>query len=277
MTGIFTCFKLFDRFKLDTLLAIVVNYITACAFGLLVYDIPMKTQEVFTSKWFYGAFFLGILFIAIFHVMALTAQRNGLSVASISSKMSLVIPITFGLYLYNESAGTQKIIGIILALAAVYLSSIKSEAKAKFSKNLVLPLLLFLGSGAIDTSIKYLEANYVPENGISIFSASIFGSAALFGLFPLGYKAMKKSLHFGYKSIIGGIVLGIINFGSIYYLVKALHFGGLESSTIFTINNVSIVMLSTVLGLVLFKEHISKKNWIGIGLAIISIVLVTSA
>ncbi|HKK12817.1 MAG TPA: hypothetical protein VJ945_08285 [Flavobacteriaceae bacterium] len=277
MTGIFACFKLFDKFKLDTLLAIVVNYITACAFGLLVYDIPMKTQEILTSKWFYGAFLLGILFIAIFQVMALTAQRNGLSVASISAKMSLVIPITFGLYLYHESAGIQKIIGIILALVAVYLSSVKSGTNAKFSKNLVLPVVLFFGSGAIDTSIKYLEANYIPENGISIFSASIFGSAALFGLFPLAYRAIKKQFHFGYKSIIGGIVLGIINFGSIYYLVKALHFGGLESSTIFTVNNVSIVMLSTVLGLMLFKEHISRTNWIGITLAIISIVLVTSA
>ena len=93
----------------------------------------------------------------------------------------------------------------------------------------------------------------------------------------LSFKAIKKPFLFDYKSILGGTVLGIINYGSIFFLLKALHFEGLESSTIFTVNNVAIVMLSTILGLMLFKEHISRKNWIGIALAIISIALVTSA
>lgn len=276
-TAIFICFKLFDKFKINTLLAIVVNYIAACAVGLLVYNTPINAEDIITSKWFYGAFFLGILFIAIFQVMALTAQRNGLSVASVAGKMSVVIPVIFGFYLYNETAGVQKLIGIVLALVAVYLSSVKSEIKRKLSKNLWLPTLLFIGSGAIDTSIKYLETTYVPEDGIPIFSAMIFCSAAFFGLFALSFLVFKKQLRLDVKSIIGGIILGIINFGSIFYLIKALHYKGLESSTIFTVNNVSIVMLSTLLGLMMFHEKITRKNWIGIVLAVISIILVTSA
>lgn len=276
-TGIFICFKLFDKFKLNTLLAIVVNYISACAFGLFIYESPVNIQEIVATKWFYGAFLLGILFISIFHVMALTAQRNGLSVVSVASKMSVVIPVIFGFYVYHESAGIQKIIGILFALVAVYLASIKSEKKGKFSKNLFLPIILFIGSGIIDTSIKYLETTYVPENGIPIFSASIFCSAAFFGILTLGYKSIKKQFQFDFKSILGGIILGIINYGSIYFLLKALHLEGLESSTIFTVNNVAIVMISTLLGLALFKEHLSRKNWIGIALAILSIALVTMA
>ena len=79
------------------------------------------------------------------------------------------------------------------------------------------------------------------------------------------------------KNVIGGIALGIVNYASIYFLLKALQFEGLESSTIFTVNNVAIVMLSTLIGLVLFREKIYVKNWIGIFIAIISIVLVTLA
>jgi len=276
-TGIFLCFKLFAKYNINTLLAIVVNYIAACIFGLLVYESPIKIHDIIASKWFYGAFFLGILFVLIFHVMALTAQRNGLSVVSVSSKMSVVIPVIFGFYVYHESAGVQKVIGIILALVAVYLSSVKSETTAKFAKNLLLPIILFFGSGIIDTSIKYLETTYVPENGIPIFSACIFCSAALFGSLSLGRKAIQGQFQFDFKSILGGTILGIINYGSIFFLLKALHFEGLESSTIFTVNNVSIVMISTLLGLLLFKEHITRKNWMGILLAIVSIILVTSA
>jgi uncharacterized membrane protein len=60
-------------------------------------------------------------------------------------------------------------------------------------------------------------------------------------------------------------------------LVKALRNDSFDSSTLFTINNVAIVMVSTLVGILLFKEKLITKNWIGIALAVISIILVTLA
>jgi len=74
---------------------------------------------------------------------------------------------------------------------------------------------------------------------------------------------------------LGGFLLGIPNYFSIYFFILALRIDGLDSSSIFIINNVSIVLLSTLLGIVCFKEKISPKNWIGIGIAILSILLIT--
>nr|WP_321224630.1 DMT family transporter [uncultured Psychroserpens sp.] len=276
-TFIFIIFKLFEKYNINTLQAIVINYFMACIIGLVMYDEPININTIITSKWIYGAIGLGFLFIAIFNVMALTAQRNGLSVASVASKMSVIIPIIFGIYVYNEGAGLQKIIGIVLALVSVYLSSIKSKHINEPSKSILLPILLFFGSGAIDTSIKYIETTYLPENGIPIFSATIFAFAFVIGSCILIFKALKKSLKFPLKTIVGGIALGIVNYCSIYFLLKALNHESLESSTLFTVNNVAIVMISTLLGLLLFKEHISKINWAGILLAIVSIVIVTLA
>jgi drug/metabolite transporter (DMT)-like permease len=276
-TFIFLIFKLFDRFKINTLQAIVINYISACALGLLSYEAPIILTEITASKWFFGAFVLGFLFIFIFNVMALTAQRNGLSVASVATKMSVIIPVVFGIYMYQESTSLQKILGIILALVAVYLASVKSKSLVNTNKGLLFPMLLFIGSGIIDTSIKYIETRYLPDNGIPIFSATIFGFAACIGISLLVYNAFKKQFKFEFKSVIGGVILGIVNYYSIYYLLKALNHDSLESSTLFTLNNVGIVMLSTLLGLFLFKEHFSKKNWMGIVLAIVSIYLVTFA
>jgi len=276
-TAIFVIFKLFDRYKINTLNAIVINYITACISGVLSYDDSFSTSQIISSKWFFGAIALGFLFISVFNLMALTAQRNGLSVASVAGKMSVVIPVIFGIYVYNESIGAQKVIGIIMALIAVYLTAVKNTASFSLRKGMLFPLLLFIGSGVIDTSIKYLETTYVASNGIPIFSATIFGCAAIIGVLILSIKAILGQLKIDIKSIIGGISLGIINYYSIYYLLKALQYDGLESSTLFTVNNVAIVMVTTLIGLLMFKERISKKNWIGISLAIISIILVTLA
>ena len=276
-TAIFVTFKLFERFKINTLQAIVVNYFTASAFGVLSYEAKINTLEIINSKWFYGAILLGFLFISVFNLMALTAQRNGLSVASVAGKMSVIIPVVFGLYAYNESLGFQKIFGIVLALIAVYLTAIKTKTSISWRQGLLLPFLLFLGSGVIDASLKYFETAYVPKNGVPVFSATIFGCAAIIGLLILIYKSINHNFKFEIKNAIGGIILGVINYYSIIYLLKALQYKGLESSTLFTVNNVAIVMVSTLLGLFLFRESISKKNWLGISLAIVSILLVTLA
>lgn len=274
-TLIFVIFNLIGKYKINTLQAIVFNYFVACTTGVLNTNTALNPLKVFNEKWFFGAVFLGFLFIAIFNVMALTAQRHGLSVASVASKMSVVIPIVFGLYVYQEQLGWQKGIGIFLALIAVYLTSIKARTGTIRLKNLWLPMVLFLGSGIIDTTIKYLETRYIPNDGIPLFSATIFFIAGCIGVTILITKALQKTLVFDLRSVFAGLLLGIVNYYSIYMLLKALQFKNFESSTIFTINNVAIVMLSTLIGLAFFKEKLSVKNWSGIIIAVISIILIT--
>lgn len=277
-TLIFIIFTLVGKYKINTLQTIVFNYFTAFSLGVISYSQPINTSEIIQSKWFYGAIGLGVLFISIFNVMALTAQRNGISVASVASKMSVIIPIIFGLFAYNESLGLQKAVGILLALVAVYLSSVKKRTETGFAlKGLWLPLLLFFGSGVIDTSIKYIETNFIPDGDIPIFSACIFMMAGLIGVGFISAKAIQKQFTFDKKAILSGFILGIVNYYSIYMLLKALDAENFESSTIFTVNNVAIVMLSTLIGLLFFKEKLSTKNWSGIAIAIISIILVTLA
>lgn len=267
---LYVVFKLFKQFKINTLHAIICNYYVAFLFGITMSDSQMNLDEVFSASWIWGTLILGVLFIVIFNIMGITAQRSGVAVTSVATKMSVVIPVVFGIFVYNESASIFKITGILLALLAVYLSSVKSKVGFKW-RNILYPILLFLGSGVIDTSLKYLETNFVPFNQIEVFSTLIFGFAGLFGSL---YILLKRDLKIQLKSVLGGIALGIPNYYSIVFILNALASDGLESSTVFTVNNVSVVMFSTILGLLIFKERLLPKNWIGIGLAILSIILV---
>ncbi|MCD8423051.1 EamA family transporter [Tenacibaculum finnmarkense] len=294
-SSLFVIFKLFSTFKINTAQAIVVNYLIAFLFGFYNSETSTTLLQIPQQSWFIGAFILGILFIAIFNVMGITAQKNGLAVASVAGKMSVTIPIIFGVFLYDESIGFIKIIGVLLALTSVYLASAKSDTASVNLKDLKYPILLFLGSGCIDTLLKYMEISYVSKSAIPMFLATIFGCAFIFGCFFMALQVLKASIldkkiksiqrkqeteQKGkqiIKNIIGGIVLGIPNYYSMAFLIKALKTEGLESSTLFTINNVSVVILTTIFALLFFKEKLVKKNWIGIGLAVISILVVASA
>lgn len=275
---IFVVFKLFKRFEINTLQAIIANYFIACSVGYFGFIEDADISEIPTKPWFFGTLILGILFIIVFNLAAITTQRSGLSVVSVATKMSVAIPVLFGILYFNESTGILKILGIILALIAVYLTSIKANIGVAIKKkNLIYPILVFLGSGTIDTLIKFIESGYVNKTDVALFSTTIFAIAGTIGVIVLIYQKTKGTLKITGRNIIGGIVLGVPNFFSIYFLVLALRNDMFDSSTIFTVNNVAIVLVSTLLGIILFKEKLITKNWIGIILAIISILLVANS
>jgi len=270
-SAIFVIFKLFDNYNVNTLQAIVINYFTAFTIGILSHHSTIVFSNLPSKPWFIGALVLAGLFISVFNVMAITSQKNGVSVAAVAGKMAVVIPVLFGVILYKEHLNGQKIIGIILALLAVYFITLKNKNVSSKNASLLFPTLLFLGAGIIDTTLKYVQTNYVPSEDTSLFSGVLFGLAGLFGIIIYAFKPSPITI----KNGVAGIFLGAINYYSIYYLLKALDTDNMQSAVVFTINNVTIVALCTLIGLFLFKEKLTTKNWIGIGIAIISILLIT--
>ena len=96
------------------------------------------------------------------------------------------------------------------------------------------------------------------------------------GMVLIGFNILKNKMKITGKSILGGVVLGIPNYFSLYYLIKMLDSRVYESSTIFTIHNVAIVIVSTLVAVLFFKEKITMRNSMGIALALIAIFLVTN-
>ena len=124
---IFVIFKLFSVYKVQTLYAIITNYVVAFLVGLVLYEGTIDFNGIAKQSWFFGTLALGVFFILIFNLMAKTSQVAGVSVASVATKMSLVMPVLFGVIQYKESLSFLQIIGILLALAAVYFASLKEN------------------------------------------------------------------------------------------------------------------------------------------------------
>ncbi|MGB3775681.1 MAG: EamA family transporter [Leeuwenhoekiella sp.] len=274
-TVIFIIFKLFSKFEIDRLQAIIINYVVACTLGLMLYDYPIVFSQIISQPWSFGAIILGLLFILVFYLMSFATSRSGIAVVSVATKMSVVIPIIFGVIYFEDRLGILKLLGIVLALSAVYLTSIKQQKGLVIQKEyFILPFLVFLGSGIIDTSLKFLESAYVAKHVVPLFSALIFIAAFAVGIVILIFKFFQGRLRFSPKNVVAGIALGVPNYFSIYFLIQALR-NGWESSTVFLLNNVGIVVLSTFAGLLFFKEKMLVKNWIGLGLAVAGILLVS--
>lgn len=269
---LYIVFRLFPKYGVDNLIAVIINYITAGLLGVFLMD--NHPESVFSRDWFPAAAMMGLVFIFIFLLMASSSQVNGIANTSVANKMSLIIPVLAGIYLYNESITALVIIGIVLALAGVILTSMKEKSQRPTTNGYFMLIAIFVGSGMIDTIMKYMQANYLSEDESATFVMVIFLSAAIFGLIYILIAQSQKLRNFNKASIIGGIALGIPNFGSIYFLIMALTKSGLQSSVLYPINNMGVVAMTAISGLILFKEKFSWVNILGILAAVTAIALI---
>ena len=269
-TLIIVTFRILKHFNIEIVQAISVNYLVASSFGFLIAPENFSIDTIVSSNWFPYAILVGLTLIIAFNFFALSAQKAGVTVTAISSRMSVVIPVILGFILFGDKCNLIKITGIVLALIAFYLTFKKKE-NIKFQKKLfVLPLLLFLAVGTNDSLMKFTEHFYI-EGDFVLFLSTAFFFALIFGLLVLGFKIKKQK--FAVKNIIAGFILGLLNWWSTLYFLKGLDV--FEVSVFIPIYNVSVVALSAMIGFFLFKEKLRFINWLGILMAIGAITMIS--
>lgn len=273
-------FKNFDRYKVDNLHAIIINYIVCVTFASVLLGESAVPADVLSKPWLPYSVALAFLFITGFNIMALSFQKSGVALTAIIQKMSLIVPASVAIAVYGEPLGWYKAIGIAAAVIAIFLVNIPpKESKTKFSffqPLIVYPLVTFVLSGIIEVILFYVEVEGIVGTESAYFTATSFGTAAVFGvIFALG-KYLKDRRTPGVKELIGGITLGLPNYLSIYLLVVLLA-KGWEGSILFPLNSIGILVLTSLIGFIFYKEHPDRMKVIGILLGVGAIVMLSLA
>ncbi len=279
--AIYVIFKYIDRFNIKTFDVIIINYIVAAILGLLLTNTQVDIFPIYKNNWFPYSVLIGVLFILMFVVIAKSSQFVGIAITTVSNKMSVIIPITFSILIDPLDVLTNlKTAGIILAILAVFLS-VYRKRKVEFDpRNIYLPIILFLGMGIVDSIVKYAQQYYVNDDVLPLFTVILFIMAAISGLVTkilrkTSFKELLKP-----RVLLWGIALGISNYGSLYFVIKALNYkdaigNNIGGSIVFGINNLGVIALSVIIGLIVFKEKILTINWVGIIVSFIAIYILS--
>jgi drug/metabolite transporter (DMT)-like permease len=270
---IFVIFRLFPRYRVNTFHAIVFNYFTACTCGLLLFGNELNSRS-FTGEWPTFSLLAGILFISLFILMGLSSQQNGVALTSIAGKMSMAVSLMLMLFLYHEPLTILKVLGMLLAFAGVFLVTWNGRYDpSKNQGSLWMLLLLFFGSGILDVVLNYVQKYHLQNLSSSLFSAFGFGIAGVIGFLIMLYQIFSGKSQFYFKNILAGIILGIPNYFSIFLLMQSYTSTGWQDTTVLAIINVSVVLMSSVIGFSAFKESINNKKIIGLLTAITAILV----
>lgn len=265
-------FRSYQRFGVQTFGAIVVNYFTCVATAWVAQGAFPLGPDPLNSTWGWWAAVLGTVFISGFYLTAVTIQQVGVATASVFQRMSLLLTVLVAVWFFGETWNVAKIAGLVLALLAVLLVNyVPGDQKGVGWSRWLLPALVLLLSACVEVGLQYGQRNLLDSAADEPrFVTGIFLSAGILGLFFLLVWGKRKGLRLGVPELVGGLVLGIPNYFSIYFIVAALG-TGLGGSVVYPMVNVGSILLATGGAVLFFKERLSGLNWLGLGLALAAI------
>jgi drug/metabolite transporter (DMT)-like permease len=276
-----TNFRLYPKFGISTFQAIALNYIVCFLTGLALMPKGQSFELNFSENWTFYALFLGIGFVITFLLSGFSTQKMGMTATSLANNISLVIPVLCSLFIFKTQArpfDALNYFGLVLALAAVGLSTFKKNNQKISGKGLdfLLPVAVFLMYGITNTSLNYLNINYIKsaDRTVPVTLVMIFG-AILAGITVLIIQIIRGKEKIALKNILASITLGVPNFLSFYFLILALTAYGNSGAFVYPLYNIGVILLSALVALFFFKEKLSTLNKIGLLLAILAIGLIS--
>jgi drug/metabolite transporter (DMT)-like permease len=172
--------------------------------------------------------------------------------------------------LFDERPNPLVWIGIGLALLGVVFTD-RVERTSQSGPSWF-PIIIFMGTGACDVALNAVHHFLTNASNETVFPTICFAAAAIASLTWVLVGAERGALASG-RTWIGGTTLGIINFASFYFLVRALSSSGLSSSTVFPLMSIGAILVSTIASIALFHERLNTVQWSGIALCVGALVL----
>ena len=276
--------------KGDTMQAVFVNYLTAVIVTFLPQlirnDFPVNP---FAESWVGFSVLQGFFFMAGFLVMSYSISLSGMALTTAASRASLIVPVICGWLLLAQPAPSW--IPVILVVAAMLMFSLGEKSASKGEKELVdrkkhrggmaFLFVVFLFYGASDFSLKFVQqrisdtyasaGDAVINQQLDALAGTIFLMAMLLTLLAILLRSIKQPFRLSWKSVGLGVALGLANLGCTRSVLNGLL--TLDTGTFYPLYNVGIILVTTLIGVLFFKEKLRPIQYVGLAISILAIVL----
>ncbi|WP_367770805.1 EamA/RhaT family transporter [Flavobacterium sp. WC2421] len=261
-------FKVVRKYTFSTTQIVAWNYVFALILCYFFFSPDLSVIDASIPWEIYIP--LGILLPTIFLFLAASIKHMGIVKTDAAQRLSLFIPILAAWLLFNEEFNSLKLVAFMIALPALLL--ILSKKTDNANNKWIYPAVVLVGFGAIDILFKQIALATSLPFTTSLFI--VFGISLLLILAVALYEIALKKVPFKSNNILFGTLVGLFNFGNILFYLKAHQAFAKNPSTVFAAMNMGVIIIGSVVGILIFKEKLNTKNYIGLFFALVSIVLI---
>jgi len=206
----------------------------------------------------------GILYLSSFVLFQHNVKKNGMVLSATFMKLGLLVPIVLSVILFGEVPGVLQIIGFVIAVAAIVLINWSSDRSGlRMGAGLV---VLLIAGGAGDAMSKVFE----------VYGSSALSSQFLFYTFLValilcvGLVILKKERP-GRNEVLFGLLIGVPNYFSARFLLLSL--ASVDAVIAYPTYSVATLLAVTLIGVLLFREKLSRRQWVAIGMILVALAL----
>lgn len=215
---------------------------------------------------------LGLAFGIVTNLSAYYKMRalasGPMHVTLLVTTASMIIPTMSGVF-FGESFSIWKLLIVFILIFFIYLSFEKSDEKKTNKTWVVFCILAFAFQAAVGV-LQKVHQSTEHKGEIGVFLLIAFICSLVFSV--VRRKTPYKQLCFTKKQVIFAVVCGICTFAMNYINLKLS--GILPSQLFFPLINGSAIVLSSLCSVFIFKEHLSKKQFVGLAGGILSLIAI---
>ena len=247
--------KLARRFEVDVGQAIAWNYVVTSALTASLLQPSLATLREPGAPWL---------------ALAASVRHAGIVRSDAAQRLSLLLSLLAAFALFGERLTAPKGIGIALGLLALLCMVWRSGhgTPQRGAGGWLYPLVVFGGFGVIDILFKRVAQAGVPL-GASL--QAMFALALLVAFALQLWRRTQGQARFTLRGVLAGLLLGLANFGNILFYLRGHRALPQHPALVFASMNLGVVALGALVGLLLFRERLSRLNLAGVALALLAI------
>jgi len=231
-----------------------------------------KVAGCSAETWLFGAMF-GV-FSVIFQLVYTKAMSMGNVPLTVTiSNLSVIIPITVSAAVFGERLSVLRIAGIILTVAAFIISTDFSRTGKTERGWLILALLAFLTNAGGTTVQKFYGKTAVAGEGQAFVACAYISAAVITVLvyFICSANGVRKTFPTSPKVFIYAAAVGVLL--ACFQAVNTYAAANIDGTFHYPVFTGTMMILSTVSGLIIFKDRLNRRQLAGIAVAIVAVVL----
>ena len=261
-------FKVSRKYNVNNSQIVTANYLFALILCYFFFSPDLTVVEK-ESPWILYAV-IGLLLPSVFLFLAASIKHMGIVKTDAAQRLSLFIPILAAWFIFKEDFNSLKITAFLIGLPAILLILAKpiENTKSKW----FYPTVVLLGFGLIDILFKQIALFTTLPYTTSLFV--VFSISLLIMIAVVCYEVIANKAHLQFKNIAFGGLVGVFNFGNILFYLKAHQAFAENPSTVFAGMNMGVIIIGSLIGVLVFKEKLTKMNYAGLGLALVAIILI---
>lgn len=205
----------------------------------------------------------GILYLVSFMFLKYNMKHNGIVLASTFMKLGVLIPTIMAVVVFHEMPTWTQVLGIIISLIAIVIIHFEKDALQEGNKKFWLLILLVL-SGFTDAMANVYEQVGSTEGKDGYLLVTFLVAFML----ALGFVVIRKT-RITKADIFLGMLIGLPNYFSARFLLLAL--GSVDAVLVYPMYSVATMIVITVVGIIAFREMISKKKACALGLIVLAL------